>query len=72
MTLEHGWSACWPNALQRTLVSLVVGDEQKLALHQACQAALAATAGELRLPNAAGADAVAMEVASVFRTPALV
>ena len=58
------------DAGRRKLVALVLGDEQVRALHQACRAALAATAAELRPGDAAAADEVAMVVGEVFKTPA--
>ena len=48
----------------------MLGDEQVRALHQACRAALTATAAELRPGDAAAADEVAMVVGEVFKTPA--
>ncbi len=58
------------DAGRRKLVTFVVGDEQVRALHQACRAALTATAAELRPGDAAAADEVAMVVGEVFKTPA--
>jgi len=58
------------DAGRRKLVAFVLGDEQVRALHQACRAALAATAAELRPGDAAAADEVAMVVGEVFKTPA--
>ena len=55
---------------RRKLVTFVLGDEQVRALHQACRAALTATAAELRPGDAAAADEVAMVVGEVFKTPA--
>jgi hypothetical protein len=49
------------------LVSFVLGDEQERALHRACQAALTATAAELRPGDAAAADEVAMVVGGGVR-----
>ena len=48
------------DAGRRKLVTFVLGDEQVRALHQACRAALTATAAELRPGDAAAADEVAM------------
>ena len=58
------------DAGRRKLVTFVLGDEQVRALHQACRAALTATAAELRPGDAAAADEVAMVVGEVFKTPA--
>ena len=58
------------DAGRRKLVAFVLGDEQVRALHQACRAALAATAAELRPGDAAAADEIAMVVGEVFKTPA--
>ena len=58
------------DAGRRKLVTFVLGDEQVRALHQACRAALTATAAELRPGDAAAADEVAMVVGEVFTTPA--
>ena len=57
------------DAGRRKLVTFVLGDEQVRALHQACRAALTATAAELRPGDAAAADEVAMVVGEVFKTP---
>ena len=57
------------DAGRRKLVTFVLGDEQVRALHQACRAALTATAAELRPGDAAAADEVAMVVGEVFTTP---
>ena len=59
------------DAGRRKLVAFVLGDEQVRALHQACRAALTATAAGLRPGDAAAADEVAMVVGEVFKTPAL-
>jgi len=58
------------DAGRRKLVPFVLGDEQVRALHQACRAALTATAAELRPDDAATWDEVAMVVGEVFKTPA--
>ncbi|MGD0607867.1 MAG: FxSxx-COOH system tetratricopeptide repeat protein [Streptosporangiaceae bacterium] len=58
------------DAGRRKLVTFVLGDEQVRALYQACRAALAATAAELRPGDAAAADEVAMVVGEVFKAPA--
>ncbi len=55
---------------RRKLVTVVLGDEQVRALHQACRAALTATAAELRPGDTTAADEVAMVVGEVFKTPA--
>jgi hypothetical protein len=55
------------DAGRRKLVSFVLGDEQERALHRACQAALTATAAELRPGDAAAADEVAMVVGGGVR-----
>lgn len=70
MTWEPGWSACSPMRAAGSLFTLVLGDEQVRALHQACRAALTATAAELRPDDAATWDEVAMVVGEVFTTPA--
>ena len=57
------------DAGHRRLLTLVLGDEQERALHQACRAALAATAAELWPDDAAAADEAAMVVGEVFGTP---
>ena len=50
-----------------SLFTLVLGDEQVRALHQACRAALTA---ELRPDDPSTWDEVAMVVGEVFTTPA--
>ena len=50
-----------------SLFTLVLGDEQVRALHQACRAALTA---ELRPDDPSTWDEVAMVVGEVFKTPA--
>jgi len=58
------------DAGRRKLVAFVLGDEQERALHQACQAALTATAAGLRPGDATAAGEVAMVVGEVFAAPA--
>lgn len=55
------------DAGSKKLIEFLLGDEQERALHQACQAALAVTAGELRAGDAAAADRVAMTIGEVFQ-----
>lgn len=59
------------DAGSKKLFDFVLGTEQERALHRACQAALACTAGELRPGDAAAADEVATVIGEVFKTPAL-
>ena len=70
MTWEPGLVGLFADAGRSKLVPFVLGDEQVRALHQACRAALTATAAELRPDDAATWDEVAMVVGEVFKTPA--
>lgn len=58
------------DAGRRKLATFVLGDKQERALHQACQAALNATAAELRPDDAAAREEIAMVVGEVFGRPA--